>query len=247
MTCTMIPIISDTQLPYTHKRAINSMFNWIADNAARISEVHQIGDFYDFTAVSRWVKGTPAENGKTLQKELDAGREFNESLNKCWGGKKTRIMGNHDDRVDNYLSQHAKGLKGLDALSFDVLTEAREYGWITETQPYRIAPGTVSVHGIAVRKYSGYTAHAHLERFNNNVVHGHTHRAGIVYRTIGDKTRWAMECGHLMNTKDASYVMNPDWQMGFGILHVDGTTVAPEFVNVRNDGSFLWGGRKWTP
>lgn len=244
---TMIPIISDTQLPYHHRRAVNSLFNWIADQASKISEVHQIGDFYDFTAVSRWVKGTPAENGKSLQKELDTGREFNTLLNKAWSGKKTRIMGNHDDRIRNYLEQHASGLAGLAALDYDTLTEGEEFGWETKPQPYRIAPNTVSVHGIAVRKYSGYTAHAHLERFDSNVVHGHTHRAGIVYRTIGDRTRWGMECGHLMSVDKASYVMNPDWQMGFAILHVDGNEVAPQFVRVKNDGSFLWGGRKWMP
>jgi len=49
------------------------------------------------------------------------------------------------------------------------------------------------------------------------------------------------------DTKAASYVMNPDWQMGFGILHIDGNMVAPEFVKVGKDGSFLWGGRKWMP
>lgn len=243
----MIPIISDTQLPYHHKKAINSLFNWIADNASRISEVHQIGDFYDFTAVSRWVKGTPAENGKSLQKELDAGREFNTLLGKAWSGKKTRIKGNHDDRLRNYLEQHAHGLAGLAALDYDTLTEGEEFGWETKPQPYRIAPGTVAVHGIAVRKYSGYTAHAHLERFDSNVVHGHTHRAGIVYRTIGDRTRWGMECGHLMAVEKADYVMSPDWQMGFAILHIDGNEVAPQFVRVKNDGTFLWGGRKWTP
>lgn len=247
MTCSMIPIISDTQLPYHHKKAVNAVFGWIADQAPKIKEVHQIGDFYDFTAVSRWTRGTPAENGKSLQAELNAGREFNTLLNKAWSGSKTRIMGNHDDRIKNYLTQHAHGLAGLEALDYDTLTEAAEYGWETKEQPYRIAPGTISVHGIAVRKYSGYTAHAHLEKFNSNVIHGHTHRAGIVYRTIGATTRWAMEVGHLMNPALATYVMSPDWQMGFGILHVDGNEVAPEFVRIKGDGSFLWGGRKWMP
>lgn len=246
----MIALLPDLQLPYIHKRAVNSVFGWISDQSSKILEVHQQGDFYDFKAISRWVKGTPAENGKSLQRELDAGREFNEGLNKAWSGKKTRIMGNHDERIRKYLDGSAHGLAGLTALDFDCLTDAAEFGWVTERQPYRIAPKTVSVHGITVRKYSGYTAQAHLDRFDTNVIHCHTHRAGIVYRTIGANTRWAMECGHLSDPKQpgyAEYALSHDWQMGFSILYIDGNDVAPEFVRIKNDGTFQWGGRRWAP
>lgn len=243
----MTVILSDLQLPLHHTKAVHSVFGWIADNRSRIGEVHQIGDFYDFTAVSRWVKGTPAENGKSLQKELDTGRVFNIEFANVWDGLKTRIKGNHDERIRKYIDSNAHGLAGLTALDFDSLTDAAEFGWITKEQPYTIAPQTVSVHGITVRKHSGYTAQAHLDRFDSNVIHGHTHRAGIVYRTIGTRTRFAMECGHLMDTRKADYVMSPDWQMGFGILYVDGNEVAPQFVRIKNDGTFYWGGRKWSP
>lgn len=243
----MVAVIPDLQLPYTHTRAVNSVLGWIADNSTDISEVHQIGDFYDFTAVSRWVKGTPAESGKSLQKELDAGREFNTQLCKAWSGPKTRIMGNHDERLSKYLDSYAHGLAGLEALDFDGLTDGSEFGWVTQPQPYRIAPNTVSVHGLTVRKLSGYTAHAHIERFDTNVIHGHTHRGGIVYRTIGQRTRFACEAGHLMDTRKATYVVNPDWQLGFAILHVDGQDVAPQFIRIKNNGEFLWGGKKWGP
>jgi len=240
-------ILSDLQLPYTHSKAVDSVLGFIAENHSRISEVHQIGDFYDFTAISRWTRGTPAENGKSLQKELDAGRVFNEALSKVWSGKKTRVMGNHDERIAKYLDNFAHGLAGLKALDFDTLTCASEFGWVTEAQPYRIAPGTVSVHGITVRKLSGYTAHAHMERFDANVIHGHTHRGGVVYRTTGNRTRFAAECGHLMDTRRASYVLNPDWQLGFAILDIDGQDVVPHFIRIKNDGSFIWGGKRWKP
>lgn len=243
--CTIV--LSDTQIPYHDKRAMSAFCNMIANRSQFIDKLFQIGDLFDMTAVSRWVDGTPEESGKEMQKELDSGRAFLADIDKAFGGSKEFIMGNHDDRLSNYTRRKAHGLHGVPALHFESLTGTSEYGWVCRQQPYRVRPDTIAVHGMFVRSKSGHTPHAHLDRFNANVVHGHTHRAGTVWRTTDGRTRWGMEVGHMMNEKLADYTMVPDWQKGFGVLWHDGDKTVPEFVPVRSDGSFMFDGWKWKP
>ncbi len=242
-------ILSDTQLPYHHTRAMSAVCNMLADRASDIAEVHQIGDFFDFCAISQWSRGTPKEDGARLQKEIDIADTVMTDIGKAYPGLKTRIKGNHDDRLDKYLATQARGLRGLRVLDYDTLTLAGEHGWETKREPYVLAPGTVAVHGLAVRSRAGYTAHAHLDRLPGNVVHGHTHRAALVYRTLGDRQRWAMEVGCLMDRKQASYLPcgAADWQLGFGALYTDGSTVTPSLVHLEPGGSFVFEGRRYRP
>jgi hypothetical protein len=240
-------VLSDLQLPYHDKRAVAAVCNLLADRAASIVEVHQVGDFFDFTGISRWVDGTVGESG--LQKELDASRSVQADLHSAYGGKKTRILGNHDDRLRKYLSLKAKGLHGLRVLGYDYVTEAQRYGWETVPEPYMVAPGVASVHGLSVRSKAGYTAQAHLDRVDSNVIHGHTHRAALVHRTVGSRTRWAMEVGCLMDFGAASYAPGGfvDWQQAIAALYVDGKDVTPVLVQLKTDRSLVFEGKRYRP
>lgn len=240
-------VLSDLQLPYHDKRAVAAVCNLLADRAASIVEVHQVGDFFDFTGISRWVDGTVGERG--LQQELDASRGVQADIHSAYGGKKTRILGNHDDRLRKYLSTKAKGLHGLRILDFDYVTEAERYGWTTMGEPYAVAPGVTSVHGLSVRSKSGYTAHAHLDKVDSHVIHGHTHRAGLVYRTVGSRTRWAMETGCLMDPAKAVYAPGGfvDWQQAIAALWVDGKETFPVLIDLRADRSFVFDGKRYRP
>lgn len=243
-------VLSDLQLPYHDKRALGAVCNLLADRAPDIAEVHQIGDFFDFLAVSRFSSGTPDEDGRGLQKEIDVAEKVMTQINQSYAGVKTRIKGNHDDRLDKYLATKARGLRGLRALQYDTLTLAKEYGWETKDEPYKVAPRTVAVHGLSVRKWSGYTAHAHLDRLPGNVIHGHTHRGGVVYRTLGDSTRWAMEVGCLMDKAQATYLgpsRAADWQVGIGAVYSDGTEAWPVFLDVKADKSLVFEGKRYRP
>lgn len=240
-------VLSDLQAPFHDRRAVAAVCNLLSDRAASISEVHQVGDFYDFCGISRWVDGALGEGG--LQKELDGSRQLLVDLDKAYSGPKTRILGNHDDRLKKYLSTKAKGLSDLRVLGYDYLTEADRYGWVTVPEPYAVAPGVASVHGLSVRSKSGYTAHAHLDRVDSHVVHGHTHRAGLVYRTVGSRTRWAMEVGCLMDVKKAAYIPGgfADWQLAIGALYIDDNKTWPVLIDLKADRSLVFEGRRYRP
>jgi hypothetical protein len=240
-------IVSDLQIPYHHRKACAALCNFLADRKRDIVEVFQVGDFYEFEAVSRWVKGTAREDGRTLQRELKVAEELLTNFAGAYDKLKTRIKGNHDDRLDKYLGTEAKGLAGLECLEFDTFTQADRFGWKTVPQPYRLAPNTTAVHGLCVRSKSGYTAHAHLDKVMGNAIHGHTHRAGLVFRTVGGHTRWGMEAGSLCDRGLAPFGVGGlfDWQLAFGLLEIDGFDVFPRLVPVKDDGSFVVDGRRY--
>lgn len=242
-------LVSDLQIPYHHRKACAALCNMLADRRRDITEVFQVGDFYEFEAVSRWVKDTAREDGRTLQRELKVAEELLTDIAKAYPSVKTRIRGNHDDRLDKYLGTSAKGLAGLECLEYDRFTEAERFGWKTVAQPYTLAPRTSAVHGLSVRSKSGYTAHAHLDKVDGNVVHGHTHRAGLVFRTLGNHTRWGMEVGALADRRLAPYGVGGifDWQLAFGYIWIDGQDVVPGIIPVKDDGSFLFDGKRYRP
>lgn len=239
-------VLSDLQLPFHDERAIGAVCNLLSDRSD-ITEVHQVGDFFDFQGISRWVDGTVGEGG--LQEELDASVSVQADIHSAYPGTKTRILGNHDDRLRKYINAKAKGFSGLRALDFDAVTEASRYGWTTVPEPYQVAPGVESVHGLTVRSKAGYTAHAHLERVPVNVVHGHTHRAGLVFRTLGDNTRWAMEVGCLMDRQRAGYLVGgyADWQLAIGALYISGDDVYPQLIDLKADRSLVFEGKRYRP
>lgn len=242
-------LVSDLQIPWHHRKACDVLLNMIADKQRHIDMVFQVGDFYEFQSVSRWVSGTLAEDGRSLQRELKAAEILLEGFASAFPATKYRIRGNHDDRLDKYLTTTAKGLRGLDVLEYDTFTEAKRFGWETVAQPFTLAPKTQAVHGLCVRSKSGYTAHAHLDRMDSNVIHGHTHRAGLIYKTIGSNTRFAMEVGCLADRKMAPYGVGGlfDWQLAFGALYVDGSDVFPVLVEMKSDGSFFFDGKRYRP
>lgn len=242
-------LVSDLQIPWHHRKACDALLNMITDKRREIDMVFQVGDFYEFQSVSRWVAGTAAEDGRSLQRELKTAETLLEGFASAYPAPKYRIRGNHDDRLSKYLSTTAKGLHGLDCLEFDTFTEAKRFGWVTVDQPFMVAPKTTMVHGLCVRSKSGYTAHAHLDRLEGNVIHGHTHRAGLVFRTLGSQTRWAMEVGCLADRKQAPYGVGGifDWQLAFGALALDGSDVSPHLISVKDDGSFWFDGKRYRP
>ena len=120
--------------------------------------------------------------------------------------------------------------------------------------PGLIAPNTLLAHGdeSTLAHYAGGTAAKLVERVQKNVVCGHTHRQGIIYRSTGLRGRlqplFGFEAGHLMHVRQAAYTrpLNaPNWQMGFGLLEVSGNLVNPIPIAMRPDGSFTWAGKEW--
>lgn len=239
-------VIPDVHVPYQHKAAIRNLTGFIGD--VQPDEVAILGDFADFKAVARWSRDLPDEVESNLQDEFDQASAVLAGFRAQFAGPIKFMNGNHENRLENYMRQHAKGLLSLRCLSVAEQLRLPDLGieHFDGTVPYEIAPDWWMIHGLRLRQQAGLSAYAMLALFGHSVVQGHSHRAGIVPLTT-DKRRFAMECGHLSDVTKQAYLDFrgvANWQLAFGMLHIKGDRVVPQLIWVQQDGSFLYDGRE---
>ncbi|AJC53970.1 metallophosphoesterase [Streptomyces sp. 769] len=246
-----IVVISDTQLPYHHSKALNAVTRFIGETNP--SEVIQIGDLMDFPQPSRWNKGTKGEFEGSVLKDAERGKEWLADLRDLYDGPMTVLEGNHDLRPRVYLDKNAPALAESHAFDLDVLLDFDGFGIQLVKDYYDFAPGWTATHGHlgTLSRIPGSTAMGQARATGKSVVCGHTHRLGLQHQTTGYKgrteSRWGFEVGHLMDLKKASYLKSgaANWAMGFGVFHIDGHKVIPTPIPVRNDGSFIYAGETY--
>jgi hypothetical protein len=153
---------------------------------------------------------------------------------------------NHGDRTQKYIHRYAPALADLRCLQLPELLGYSELGIEYHKQPFEIAPGWYCAHGDegTLSKISGRTAGLLAEKWGVSVACGHTHRAGLAFKSYGfngfvKQRVTGMEVGHLMDLRQAHYLPagSADWQKAFGILYVTGDNVWPVVVPVL-DGTF---------
>ena len=244
-----IVILADLQVPYQDPNYIKVMKKFM--DAVKPDERGQIGDLMDQPEVGRWNKGAAGEFAGTFWKNVNTTRRLLDELKFDWVR-----MGNHDERMETYLSRYAPALHGPDSeFTLQHVLKLDELGVRLERKPFHVAPGWVAAHGHegALSPVAGRTAFGLAQRWNCSVVCGHTHRLGTVSTTVGmpsaRKTLTGMEVGHGMQEKHAAYIKSgsPNWQKGFGILVVDGGHTYHTAVHMRPDCSFTWEGHVFRP
>jgi predicted phosphodiesterase len=249
-----ICIIPDTQLPYDDRRALRALIRYIGDTQP--DEVIHIGDVMDYPTPSRWSKGSAEEFAKLMVKHNEhAKTRLFGPLREVYDGPIKVHEGNHDLRPRAYLERYAPALAEFEG-KFHISELLDFDGFGVELLPdfYRVAPGTITTHGhvgkISLSPIAGGSAARAADRFNESVVMGHTHRAGIIPKTKGyggrvDKVVWGMEVGHLMDMRQAAYLDNAtgNWQKAFGLLTVSGQYVKHEVVPITN--KFVVDGETW--
>ena len=242
-----IVLISDLQVPYHDKRAVDNVAKFI--RAFKPDEVASVGDEMDFQTISRWAQGTPLEYERTIGRDRDATARVLDDLR-----VNHVIRSNHTDRLFNTVMMRAPGLLSLPELELPNFLRMDLLGIEYHKKPYELAPGWLLMHGDEgnISQNGGQTALNLAKKTGYSVVCGHTHRMGLMHHSesvagVNTRTVWGMEVGNLMDAKKASYLKGgiSNWQQGFGILWVDGKYVKPELIPIRKDGSFVAVGKTW--
>lgn len=249
-----IVIIPDTQIPYHDRKALKAVLKFIGEY--KPDEVIHIGDLMDFPQPSRWNKGSAGEFEGSVFADCDyAKKHFLEPLRKVYDGPVGVHEGNHDERARTYLAKYAPALAESGAFNIETLLDFNGFGVTLLPTFNKVAPGWITTHGhlggITLSQIAGQTALNAAKKFQSSIIMGHTHRMAISQCTFGyggDITRQVtgFEVGHLMNQKLAHYLKQAtgNWQMGFGLLTVDGQHVKPEMVPV-SKGKFTVDGTTW--
>jgi len=215
----------DTHVPFHSPAAFQ-----IAVNACRRFDpdvLVVLGDFADFYCVSSHDK-SPLRNNR-LSSEVKAVRSALKRLEALKVKRKVFVMGNHEYRLERYLTTKAPEL--FDMVETHKLFELEEHGW--EWVPYRqhIMLGNLAVsHDFGS---AGQAAHRKAAvKFGSSVAMGHTHRMAYVTRAdLQGNLITAAMFGWLGDFSSIDYAskasVGTDWVHGFGVgyIHKDQTPI----------------------
>ncbi|MFC0547074.1 metallophosphoesterase [Kutzneria chonburiensis] len=237
-------VISDTQIPYQDQRALAGVIRFIG--SYQPDEVVQIGDLADFPQPSQWSKDSRGEYEGSIFRDAETVKEkFLKPLRAVYSGQVGVIEGNHDLRPRQYLKRYAPALEGSPAFELENLFDFKAFDVAKLPDFYEFSPGWLMCHGHLARfnisPIAGNTALNGAKKIGKSVVMGHTHRLGKGSHSVGydgkiTSTLTGVEVGHLMDMKAAGYLKRGvgDWQMGFGVIHVDGHHVQAEVIAIRH-------------
>jgi|SRR6478736_318142 len=162
-------------------------------------------------------------------------------------------LGNHDIRVFKYMNKKAP--EYVDQITPNMLWGLDDLGitWELYEEPPKKRFADIYVHHGATVTDTGLAVRGDIEKYNISLVRGHDHRGGVVYKShpISRSSLVGMGTGHLCDPKGYGlrYTINPSWEQGFGIAHVDNDKAHLQFIPIRNtdEGYVLFlDGKKFT-
>jgi hypothetical protein len=240
-------LISDLQVPYHDKAAVDAVSQCITDLKKKDDLVVTVGDEIDLPQISRWTQGKAGEWERTLGKDRDMTVAILANLR-----VDHVIRSNHTDRLFQSLVARLPGLLGLPELELRNFLKLDSLGITFHEEAFRVAPGWVVMHGdeAGVSQIPGQTAWGLTQKVGMSVACGHTHRLGLRPHTQSvngkiTRTMFGMEVGNLMDMKQAKYVKTHNWQQGFAILYVDGAKVTPSLIPI-DKRSFVVEGKRYS-
>lgn len=190
--------------------------------------VINLGDAYDFNSVSTHRKSLrDAKNRQLLQEELAACAQARIDMERLGAKRHVFIEGNHEYRLDRYITDNAPMLTGLVDVR-GLLGYNRGWEWVPYMQHIRIGK-VFYTHDVGYAGASAVTRSQHA--FESNAVIGHVHRIDLTVRgNAAGKPHIGAAFGWLGDPAQCTYMhavkLNREWAWGFGLGYIepDGTT-----------------------
>lgn len=215
-----VVIIPDTHAPFHDPKAIELACKIIED--VKPSSVIWLGDDVDWVQLSVYSQDPDRIN--KAHSEVESWQNevrkpiISAAPDYC---KDYKLMGNHEKRMYKYHCAHP-AISDFPGMHFDAIFGFDE-SWkvipnlqLVEEEILWRQGKFIFKHGDAVRKWSGYTAKAMLEKENTSGISGHVHRAGQSYLTTRGVHKVWTENGCICDL-NPEYVSNPNWQHAISI------------------------------
>lgn len=220
--------IGDTHFPFIHQPTLNQIYEFA--ELMKPEVIVQVGDLFDMYSHAKFPRShnvfTPREESKAARSEAE--KMWSKLYKLCPQARRIQIVGNHDARpMKRVLEAYPEAEDWIieimqKMLSFDGVE------LISDSREELLLSGNVRViHGY----YSQLGKH---RDFNvTNVVCGHSHRGGVVYKQIRNVIIWELNAGLTgdPSSKGLSYTAQKtiDWTLGWGWLDEWG----PRFIAAR--------------
>lgn len=219
--------VPDSHFPFVNKAALNQIYELCRANKPQI--IVHLGDLLDFYSFSRFPRSLDVIAPKD---EVSRGRAGAEEMwrwlqraspkAKCF-----QLMGNHCERPIKQLLN-----KFPEAESFIHTSDLFEFPDVETMKSERdelIIGDILFQHGFRSKLGD------HCKNNGMSTVCGHSHRGGVFFTRLGDKTIWELNGGHiaLESSKPLSYTRQrhiSNWTSGCGLIDENG----PRFIPLRN-------------
>lgn len=201
--------VGDAHFPFAHQPTIEKVYRF----AEREQPLHivQMGDLMDQFSHSRFPSSRnvyrPDEEMELARKQSE---EFWRELQKASPKAKCyQIMGNHDVRALRLVLNAAPTLESLIAKSVEELYRFEEVTTIFDYREELIIQGVMFHHGYMSR-------HGQQRDFvQQNLVTAHTHKGGVSYRPLKDRTIWHLDCGFVGDPESKVFTYTPQKTTGY--------------------------------
>jgi predicted phosphodiesterase len=183
--------IPDLHAPFVDWKRVEKIYSAI--DKANPDYVVQLGDALDFFAFSKFAR---SHNVMTPEQEVEEGRE---GLYNFWANvhkaapraKKIQLSGNHEARlVRQALERYPEVYSLLTRFQGDFY-KFKNVETIHDHRHELDINGVIYCHGWLSRLGD------HAKYFLKPVVHGHTHRAGVLHLNYHHRTIFELDCGFL--------------------------------------------------
>lgn len=212
-----ILVIPDTHVPFEDGAAFAVMM--AAARKVRPDTIVFLGDFADFVSVSFHPRAL-GTRGYTLQEEVAAVNARLDEIQSLGASRVVFIKGNHEYRLERYLSEKAPELFGLvDTAS---LFRLKERGW--ECVEYRDHLKIGKMHFTHDVGHAGVFAHRQSRMaYEGNVVIGHCHRIALeIAGTAKGPAHIGAMLGWMGDKRSIDYMhvaKASQWALGFGFCY----------------------------
>lgn len=214
--------VPDAHRPFHDEAAWSLMLR--AARAFQPDRVIVLGDFGDCYSISAHDK-SPLRK-ETFEEEIASMSKGLDELESLGAKERDFIAGNHEYRLDRFLSTNAPPLFSM--LRIEKLLNLKARGW--RYTPYQRSLKIGKLHITHDEGTAGAQAHERARAsFEGNAVIGHTHRMAVSYRGnakgtahVGAMFGWL---GDLDRIDYMHRVRAQQWQHGFGLGYLleDGT------------------------
>ena len=216
-------VVSDIQIDYQDDESLHAVGKFLRDFQPDTFVLN--GDIVDMTALSMFrltleQRGSLETQREILRYYLDSWRHTLPDARIIY------VMGNHEQRLHNYIDQNAAELAFLktDELSFEGFADLHRYG-IELVRPWGAGfdwHGVLITHGVL---YNDNAAKSNLLKEGTSGISGHSHRLGTYYRTNRSGAHMWVQGGCLCRVDGDKPPPNrpgvDDWQQGFVVGYWD--------------------------
>lgn len=217
--------IPDMHLPFCDWKKVQKVYELLKEH--QFDYIVQLGDLKDRFTFSRFARShdvmTPKEE---VQEARDGAVNFWAQIHKLAPkAKKIQLTGNHEERLIKSTLEKFPEIYSIIKKADQEMFKFAQVKTIYDSRAEFEIDGVIYCHGYLTKLGD------HAKHLLKPVVHGHTHRGGVIFFNLGGKTIWELDCGFLADPLQVPLMYGPTkttlWTQGVGIVDAYGPRFIP--------------------